>query len=68
MVINGHRNKPIGPGGSTRRLTQRRLLRNRLRPESRLTSIGARVSSAEELNGRFKKIGFEGGETGSTRV
>jgi hypothetical protein len=23
MAINGHRNKPIGPGGSTRRLHQR---------------------------------------------
>jgi len=23
MAINGHRNKPIGPGGSTRRLHQK---------------------------------------------
>ena len=27
MVINGSRNKPIGPGGSTRRLHQNTLLR-----------------------------------------
>ena len=32
MVIKCHRNKPFGPGGSTRRLHQSRLISNGIRP------------------------------------
>src|SRR5947209_12224596 len=57
MAINGRRNKPIGPGGSTRRL-------------HRCSSL--RLKSHQGGTGPFRKVGLEGctggAETGSTRA
>src|SRR5262245_59460098 len=56
MAINGRRNKPIGPGGSTRRLHQF---------GGQTTEDGRQPGTASVLCHRFSAYG---GEIGSTRA
>ena len=65
MVINGSRNKPFGPGGSTRRLHQSRLLAIGDRPASRLISISFRapavLSKTALMGAKQDRRGCKGG-------
>ena len=65
IVINGSRNKPFGPGGSTRRLHQSRLLAIGDRPASRLISICVRapavLSKTALMGAKQDRRGCKGG-------